>query len=181
MCGLCVSGSYDKDLNATPHTPDCVECPSDTTCTSDGITLETLTIKHNYYRTSSTSDDIRKCPYEGLCLGSDDSGDIQCKHGHMDTYCMVCESGWYDSGGGDCTRCSDGLNTQDYVVLGVVVGLILAFLIFVKCFPDQRKACFAFMKDLASPVFKIIFVTTQIIVSMPDVFAIDFPGSQTIP
>ena len=61
---VCRAGYYNH--NASVGSVNCRECVSGTQCSRPGTVPETLPIKRGYYRLSSTSLDIRRCPDAGV-------------------------------------------------------------------------------------------------------------------
>ena len=58
---ICRVGYFNFNATAS-STPQCHECVSGTSCTDPGTTLATIPIKRGYYRLSSKSLDVRRCP-----------------------------------------------------------------------------------------------------------------------
>lgn len=90
------------------------------------ITLETLTLKPDFWRSTPMSADVRACLTEGVCVNN---GSSVCLHGRTGPYCEVCEDGWHLDGI-NCIECpeNDGAETASGFVLGIV-SIIVALLI----------------------------------------------------
>ena len=82
-CDACVKDFYYDDGV-------CLACPPGAKCNGDtGTTVETLSIGRHYWRTESTSTDVRECPNPEFCTPVNTS-DSQCAKGHQGVYCEIC-------------------------------------------------------------------------------------------
>ena len=197
VCSLCIAGfskgftsgagasSCDKCLdgfvwiyNEKTETTGCVECGekgalNGADCPLVGTTVDTITLKFGYWRTSASSDDIRKCRQPEFCVGGDDSEDY-CEIGHTGPYCAVCLANYYPSVLGNCSECQDG-TTQGYLMVGGIgLSIILIIAAVVKMKPHKRisETSYKRLKNLA----KILFVFLQILCSVPVLFGVLFPN-----
>jgi hypothetical protein len=114
----------DKDGNSLP-VPDGVRI--------DIVDMNTTTLElePGFWRTSSTSTDVRHCPSPDACMGGSDTSGY-CAEGHTGAYCDVCVDGYSEVGtsltGMTCVECTGG--NKATVALGAVV---LAALLIASC------------------------------------------------
>ena len=77
---VCIVGHYNhRPANATAE---CIPCPVGANCTDQGTTLASLPLFTGYYRTSTASVDLRRCPDFGDgsgCVGGVGDGEGPCK------------------------------------------------------------------------------------------------------
>ena len=64
-----------------------------------------LQSQENFWRSSSTADQLFRCPYSGTCMGTPSFsgnavGDAACVTGTTGPVCAVCQSGYYTFSGG---------------------------------------------------------------------------------
>lgn len=89
---LVITGSGE---NATIEA---LTCPEGAIC-DDGATPETLQLQAGYWRVSSNTTTVRKCPVESWCMGGAIQGQevatSLCAPGHGGAYCAVCLEGYY--------------------------------------------------------------------------------------
>jgi hypothetical protein len=82
-CSVCEQGYFRRDERY------CEECGEGTfkgiACPDEGAVLETVTVKRGWWRTSSSSREIRQCPQMELCVGGTDEEEI-CEVGHTGPY-----------------------------------------------------------------------------------------------
>ena len=98
----CERGFYE-DLSQT-----CQRCLLGAECEERGMTLQTLQISPDWWRTSETSDDIRQCPLLHACRGSKNFTSDLCNEGYRGPLCSTCEIKWFFSwDDGRCMKCED--------------------------------------------------------------------------
>ncbi|KAH8068260.1 hypothetical protein JL721_6835 [Aureococcus anophagefferens] len=94
-CDACGAGYYWDTVAAAAGTTGaalCVLCPEEgSRCLSEGITLETLPLKADYWRASLHSDELYACALDDACGGG--AADY-CEDGHGGPLCGVCDAGW---------------------------------------------------------------------------------------
>ncbi len=129
------SASSGTNVSAAAVSPICVPCPVGADCGAGAITLQTLKLNPGYYRISSASNDVRRCPDAGGplincsgvctatgmkasttsgCLGGEDVN-MQCRMGLTGLFCELCEDHngrYYQKASGsitaECLQC-DGM------------------------------------------------------------------------
>ena len=77
---VCIVGHYNH--RPTNATAECTPCPVGANCTDQGTTLASLQLFTGYYRTSTASIDLRRCPDFGDgsgCVGGMSDGEGPCK------------------------------------------------------------------------------------------------------
>ena len=94
-CELCLLGYYYSVEQ------ECVECPVGTVCSTDGnATQVDLEIQEKWWRISSTSTVVHKCPLLESCKGGkvfQDGGNGYCKTGFEGVLCASCSLDYYYS------------------------------------------------------------------------------------
>ena len=126
----------------------CLECPTEASCSSN-VTIETLSLKANFWRLSAATTDIKKCPEEGgvahsACTGGSaplvtahgrraaevpTSEGIYCRDGHTGPRCEVCEDPefYYSTDTHSCEGCPSTARAVGVVILIVsVIGVLVA-------------------------------------------------------
>ncbi|KAH8060193.1 hypothetical protein JL722_5155 [Aureococcus anophagefferens] len=106
-CDACGAGYYWDTVAAAAGTTGaalCVLCPEEgSRCLSEGITLETLPLKADYWRASLHSDELYACALDDACGGG--AADY-CEDGHGGPLCGVCDAGWtLDLVANSCVAC----------------------------------------------------------------------------
>ena len=95
------------------------------------MNITTLELEPGFWRTTSTSTDVRHCPSPDACVGGSDTSGY-CAEGHTGAYCEVCVDGYSEVGtsltGMTCVECTGG--NKATVALGAVV---LAALLIAPC------------------------------------------------
>ena len=141
---ICDAGHY----GTTDGTLTCVPCPVGASCSEPGATLELLPILPGYYRTSNTSDDLRRCPDFGNasgCVGGVAAGEGPCKPWLEGPYCSLCNttdtSRHYDSSSSECLAC-DGSATLPFVIVAVLAVVLLAAALLCARFKPYRELPF---------------------------------------
>ena len=106
----------------------CQVCPVGSDCTAPGSILQQLYILTGYYRTSSLSNELRRCPDHGDnsgCVGGLGVGEGPCKLWLTGPYCRLCNvtdtSRYYDGDKSECLPCEGSVAVP--LVLGVVAVL----------------------------------------------------------
>jgi len=136
-----------------------------TDCEEEGATLESLPLEEGFWRTTSTSTDIRACIVKEACVGGTEAGKY-CAEGHEGPYCDVCEESYSKNSEGLCVSCEEMLSAGN--ITRVVVVLLLAFglfAVFMKKFYEKYKRQFNALKATA----KILFVSFQVIMVLPSI------------
>ena len=112
----CPVGSYeDKD--------ECKPCPQlKSLCNEPYLTLETLPIAPNHWRTSIKSEDILPCRTEGVCI---QNGSQVCAEERREDspLCEVCAEGFYRHGEDECVKCEELVFSTSAVWLGLLLLL----------------------------------------------------------
>jgi hypothetical protein len=99
-----------------------------------------MSLDEDYWRISSTTVVIRKCPWTKACLGGlstggerrlsagGNYGDGYCSEGFEGTLCASCSSGFYlDADANSCLTCEKGAK-ESLLITGVVFGMVLSLL-----------------------------------------------------
>jgi len=92
----------------------CQRCPLGTSCDEDGAsTTEALDLDKNYWRISSRSAIVHKCPLPEACKGGldfFDGGDSYCNTGYYGPMCTLCirEEFYLEPSSRTCIPCGDG-------------------------------------------------------------------------
>lgn len=115
---LCDAGYYNEQP-ASAGTVSCVLCPAEANCQLPGVTLEDLPLKRGYYRISTMSTDLRRCPDFGDasgCIGGVSDGEGPCKPWLRGPYCRVCNdsdtSRYYDASESACLPCDHAVSSR---------------------------------------------------------------------
>ena len=129
---VCQKGFYSADASATQQEgPICKACTSGTNCTDPGLQLEHLPLLPGYFRASTRSDDVRKCPgVNSGCLGGGDAD--QCADGLTGVFCSLCinSTGRYYAAGTStsramCKECPPDGATASLLAVALTVGASL--------------------------------------------------------
>ena len=81
-----------------------MECPDGSKCVESdkAYTIETIVIEDGWWRTSSTSDEVKECPTYDYCVSNKSSSSDLCADGHTGAYCEVCIEGYGKMSDGTC-------------------------------------------------------------------------------
>ncbi len=149
-CSTCREGCYRDDhwnLARNTYKPrdretaPCFSCPDHTDCTENNQGLGNLPIKRYFFRFTSTSHKIYKCPYHDACLGSNarsnldsnitadnktmtnqTAGNALCADGYHGPLCAVCSQGYgFTQGTSKCEKCDKKLYWQTTGVAATIV------------------------------------------------------------
>jgi len=146
----CMAGSYISDKS-------CVICPNEFECVK-GVTIETMSLKKNYWRESSNTIKTYKCRNEISCAGGIivNGTDNQCSPGHNGPLCDICMKGWAKDDG-LCLKCPEniGRTMSLTIVIPVICVIIIVFLI-KTAYPSNNK------KEEVNGVVKIFMNYAQV-------------------
>ena len=160
---ICSKGSYSANDS-------CITCPDDFTC-KKGSTIETLSIRKNYWRDSPTSIKTYKCLNLIACDGgviNNTTNDL-CSEGHVGPLCSICVDGWAKDDG-ICLICSKNINRSLSltIIIPIVCVMIIMFLI-KTANPSNNK------KEEVNGVVKIFMNYAQVF-SLASSFQINWPS-----
>jgi len=143
-------------------------------CPREQTTVQTLTVKDGYWRTSYNSTVIAPCPTPEFCVGGNNSVSSICEVGHGGPFCMVCQEDYYPGVVGNCIACAKG-TLGKYLVIGALLGSIALFAGLVLYFKPYKMISDAGWRRIRN-LGKILFVFVQIMTSVPSVFDVLFPS-----
>ena len=98
----------------------CRLCTDGMSCTTAGLTVSTLPLEDDWWRTSLESDQVRRCYSEGACVSG------ACRDGHKGPLCAVCEEKWFLNPAGLCKRCSNSSPDWTYALAVAIFGCVVA-------------------------------------------------------
>lgn len=180
----------------------CIVCPAGTSCTVGGVTLATLPMLTGFYRTGSTSLDLRACPGQhsrSSCAGgavNNVSTEGPCRPWTRGPLCRLCNvtdsSRYFDDEGSTetCTPCTAGAFA---LIIGWLVGLatLAALLLFLRrqwYRPRNRRRCELIRAWMVNAIAissrlsllcktKVLFSFFQVVARVPDVYLTQMPQS----
>ncbi|GMH86770.1 hypothetical protein TL16_g10649 [Triparma laevis f. inornata] len=138
-----------------------------------GMSLTDLKIRPSFWRTSESSAEVRRCPVEEACVGSQTNGTDYCAEGHRGPYCNLCKDKYAPDAFGLCKSCD--AKTKDVIFTSASIfggGLIiLGIFFFAKkklgiSDHDDNGRRRAMVKRFKNGL-KIIFAGVQITASLP--------------
>lgn len=128
-------------------------------CASTGSTLKGLILKPDHWRAHQTSDDIKDCIVEGICLGGNDTY-AQCKYGHLGPMCTLCIDNWFKTIDEGCSEC-ESLSVRFFIAAaGVLVAVVVLLFLLKKLHSYMSPRT----EERAKTVLKVLFVSSQILV-----------------
>ena len=158
----CMAGSYISNKS-------CIICPDEFECVK-GVTIETMSLKKNYWRESSKTIKTYKCRNAISCAGGIiiNGTDNQCSLGHNGPLCDICMKGWAKDDG-LCLKCPEniGRTMSLTIVIPVICVIIIVFLI-KTANPSNNK------KEEVNGVVKIFMNYAQVF-SLASSFQINWP------
>ena len=131
----------------------CLPCPLiETHCSAPYLTLETLTIAPNYWRTSERSEDILRCRVKGVCI---QNGSRVCAEERLEgsPLCDVCARGYYRSEEDECIACNKFKFSTALAWLGI--SALLSLLLIIR--PSRRS-----LKSTLKSIYNRRFADTMI-------------------
>ena len=143
-------------------------------CPRGRTTVQTLTVKRGYWRTSHNSTVIASCPTPEFCAGGNKSDSSICEVGHEGPFCMVCQRDYYPGVIGNCIACTEG-TLGKYLVIGTLLGsvaVVTGLTVYFKPYKWITSTGWRRIRNLS----KILFVFVQIMTSVPSVFDVLFPS-----
>jgi IPT/TIG domain/Tyrosine-protein kinase ephrin type A/B receptor-like len=135
-CSVCPSGTYlSEDGNS------CIECENGISCTSSGLTYETITVSSGFWRSSNSSLSVTRCVIPSTC---ENGG---CKGHRTGALCASCEDGYYATAGGLCEECPSQVASV-FIFFGVVaMWLILLWIAIVIVLNSGQYILLQIFKD----------------------------------
>lgn len=129
---ICPEGTYVEPATSATNPQfrgRCVECPRGAVCPA-GSDLASIKLQPGYWRTSTSSSDVKACENPDACVGGDGAG--TCAEGYTGPVCAVCDDG-YSEGARyrECTPCDTVLLTRVLMVLVFIVLPVVWLLTFV--------------------------------------------------
>ena len=126
----CDAGYYNEQPSRA-NTVSCAPCTAGAACPAmSGVTLEHLPLKRGYYRTSTSSSDLRRCPDFGNssgCIGGWVDGEGPCASWLRGPYCRLCNvtdtSRYYDATRSACVPCEGGVEAPLAIAISVIVAV----------------------------------------------------------
>eukprot|EP00752_Nemacystus_decipiens_P010199 g9089.t1 len=150
-----------------------------TTSTPVNGTLETLELARGYWRSSTTSTEIRECYETDSCVGGTEE---YCATGYDGPFCAVCAQGYAPGLGYTCSECNGGRKSWTIavgVILlcagAVVVALSVRYLGSTDNEPATKKVRACMEGVRASQGFKIVIVSWQIVSQFSSVVSVTYP------
>ena len=133
-CDFCIKGFY-FGLDGTCHL-----CPRGMEC--KGGNIETIKVHVGWYRFTSSSPHVYRCPYKDHCPGmnyniSVNDTEYECRRGTKGPLCSECASRFYfDLSSLRCEECQSYVPSSSAIAMLVVIslGLMLACLILMRRF-----------------------------------------------
>eukprot|EP00611_Tribonema_gayanum_P000411 TRINITY_DN10281_c0_g1_i1.p1 TRINITY_DN10281_c0_g1~~TRINITY_DN10281_c0_g1_i1.p1 ORF type:complete len:1126 (+),score=274.53 TRINITY_DN10281_c0_g1_i1:133-3510(+) len=121
----CATGQY---INGNA----CGMCNApESTCSTYGETVETMTLGPGYWRESLSQTDIRACWRPDACDGgmATSEPDQYCAEGYEGPYCSVCADGYAAAPGYQCLNCNGGLEVVTFLltVLALLALMVVAW------------------------------------------------------
>ena len=168
----------------------CTLCPNGVTCSSSGMTLQSLDVKKGWYRFSNSSTEVYECElvssYKGLCGGGTEPGDISCKGNALGPLCSLCDREHYHAGTGKkcrpCRKISLMMQTLVPVII-VTFALMLCLIVWhFEYFTKARERMQRWSKsrrvnlEWAAVGLRILFFDYQVITKFTEMQGIIWPS-----
>ena len=131
----------------------CTPCVEGMICDQMGLSLETVVIEENYWRTNNASKVVQACPdlhCTGSCFNQDGepiegrspdcpetfegltSASQYCETGYTGAYCMVCAPGYSENAAGNCALCSGGSAFVTPILAGIGLSMIIVAVLYIS-------------------------------------------------
>jgi hypothetical protein len=145
-------------------------------CPREKTTVQTLTIKPGYWRTSLNSTVIGSCPSPEFCVGGrmNNTGSSICEVGHEGPFCMVCQENFYPGVVGNCIACTEG-TLGKYLVIALLLGSVAFVAGIIVVFKPYKMISGSGWRRIRN-LCKILFIFVQIMNSIPSIFDVLFPS-----
>jgi hypothetical protein len=156
----------------------CKQCPDGVDCAGIQQELLTLQLEPNYWRMSSNSTKIQRCPTVGACIGGQLTG-VQgtgyCNENHEGPYCSVCKVGSAPQDG-RCIDCGE-IQGNSKAFVFAAVAVVLAALAYFSYHHVTRFKAFVKKLQTRSMLVKLKQMAAffQIVLLLPSVYIVPYP------
>ena len=153
-----------------------------------GMTLWTLDLLPNFWRSSNSSTSILHCLGKEHCVGGSDSSNY-CAEGYRGALCAVCEKGYAAVGVGESLSCKECSGSSiATAVFGIIFFLFVIASLFLIYFRRERFTEWMTQRDYGTdiiraieklskvgPMIKTAFAYFQVVGGLGFVFSVKFP------
>ena len=157
---------------------ECEGCNKRVWCDKPGVELREMRLKRRFWRSSATSTEIHKCPFDTdnsrdpqACRGGNDT-DSYCYPGYVGPKCATCDKGWFLSwSGNQCRECENLKSHMESIIIGCslfVIFVAAVVTVYVsRAYKHERiQGCVAkltrFWYKFECKAF-VLFVTAQVL------------------
>ena len=120
-CEACEAGKYSLAFSADKE---CILCPPSSASCHGGDALVTA---DGWWRTSTLSDEMWRCPMEGNCkAGTNVSFLGKCRKGSEGPLCGVCTPNFYNAGY-ECRACEDSTSKEFFFIIAFAAVMCATF------------------------------------------------------
>ena len=123
---VCSAGTY-SDTSGGNET--CSICPEvGLNCSYAGVRLDTLPLLADFWRSSSSAKEVRRCYIDGACTGGTNFSSYCDGTMYTGPFCDVCVGGHNKASDGTCASC-DGWKVPDGIVIHPFISRDLCILV----------------------------------------------------
>ena len=137
---ICPAGTFDNRF-LDPRR--CNNVPEGVSESTEGMTLETLTLEPGNWRTGPASLEIRPCHVDLACIGGNGTyglnGTAYCREGHHGPYCSICAHGFSVDAFGFCQNCDASSENKTFTI-GTMAAAIVVLIAIKLCLKRERAA-----------------------------------------
>jgi hypothetical protein len=143
---LCGAGFFFGRSGPSATQPTCLACPEGIECLAQGATLDSLTVRPGYWRSSTESLDVYRCLVDAHCEGGREA---ECAANREGPLCALCRSGTQPVVSGGCEACASrrGVNVFVTVLVSLVVLAAMGLVYAMVLYTDRSLLLMVMQKD----------------------------------
>jgi len=157
-------------------------------CSAGGASLESLVLRPGFFRASSNTTDVRRCPIPEACVGGDGTTPAPgnalaaangteaavvnyCAPHHMGPYCALCEDGFYLDVDQRCAACSGVSVLPTVGLVAAVVAIAAGVAVFGRRYPATAVTAKVVGRSLLGFVQAVLLIDRAYGAVLPDAFS----------
>mmetsp|Transcript_10844 Transcript_10844/g.36820 ORF Transcript_10844/g.36820 Transcript_10844/m.36820 type:complete len:1652 (+) Transcript_10844:467-5422(+) len=157
-------------------------------CSAGGASLESLVLRPGFFRASSNTTDVRRCPIPEACVGGDGTTPAPgnalaaangteaavvnyCAPHHMGPYCALCEEGFYLDADRRCAACRANSVVLAVAMVVAVAAVVAGVAWLGRRYPATAVTAKVIGRSLLAFVQAVLLVDRAYGAVLPDAFS----------